>query len=191
MDEELARAALEGDERAVEELFDRHSGELRAWVRRRLPAVLRRKVAESDVIQEAYLGAYLNLGRFEGRGEGSFRRWLATILDRRIKQEIRHHLGTQKRGVEQSAANSAEGPMPVAEDPSPSGRAMTRESHARVRAAVRQLSEDHQTILRLVHDEHCTLADAAERMGRSKEAVRKLYGRATTRLAELLGEGEG
>ncbi|MHC4954161.1 MAG: RNA polymerase sigma factor [Planctomycetota bacterium] len=187
-DEDLATAALAGDEEAARALFDRHSTELRRMVRRRLPSLMRRKVAESDIIQDAYLAAYLGLNRFEERGEGSFRRWLATILDRRIKSELRRHLGTGKRnlGREVSVERSGEGLSPVATDPTPSARAMAGESHERLRDALRELPDDYRTVLRLIHDEHRSLAEVAEIIGRSSEAVRKLYGRAIGRLSDRM-----
>ena len=39
-------------------------------------------------------------------------------------------------------------------------------------------------VLRLVHEEGLTIAEAAERMKRSSEATRKLYARALSRLAD-------
>lgn len=191
-DEELAMSAKAGDKAAAQELFDRHREEFRGWVRTRLPALMRRKVAESDVIQEAYLAAFVGLGNFEEQGEGSFRRWLATILDRRIKSELRRYAGTAKRalGQEISFAGSSAGAVPVAEDPTPSGEAVARESRGLLRDAVRDLPEDYRTALRLVHDEHRSLAETGEIMGRSSEAVRKLYGRAVALLADRLERKE-
>jgi DNA-directed RNA polymerase specialized sigma24 family protein len=52
--------------------------------------------------------------------------------------------------------------------------------------ALDALSEDHRTILRLVQFDGLTLGAAAERMGRSREAAKKLYGRALTKLGEAL-----
>ena len=63
-DEHLAARAREGDAHAFEVLFDRYAPALRAQVRRQLPGLLRRKVAESDVIQMAYLGAHQGLDGF-------------------------------------------------------------------------------------------------------------------------------
>jgi RNA polymerase sigma-70 factor (ECF subfamily) len=189
-DEQLAAAAKAGDEAAAHELFDRHREEFRGRVRARLPALMRRKVAESDVIQEAYLAAFASLANFEEQGDGSFRRWLATILDRRIKSELRRYTVTAKRALKReiSVAGSGTARAPLAADPTPSGHAVARESQALLREAVRELPEDYRTVLRLVHDEHRSLVESAEIMGRSGEAVRKLYGRAVARLADRLKE---
>src|SRR5262245_36494023 len=96
-EEEVVRRARGGDEAAARLLFDRHLPELRAKVRARLPAPLRGKVGESDVIQEAYLAAFLGLSDFEGRGDGSFGRWLRGILDHKIADEVRRHVEAEMR----------------------------------------------------------------------------------------------
>ena len=95
--EALVRAVRAGDAEAARRLFDRHCDALRGQVRRGLPTGIRKKVAESDVIQEAWIAAFLSLGDFEDRGDGSFARWLRGILDRRIARELRRHHGTAKR----------------------------------------------------------------------------------------------
>ena len=61
----------------------------------------------------------------------------------------------------------------------------------RARLAIAQLPPDYREVLHLRQDEHLSLQTAAVRMGRSKEAARKLYARALARLAELLGLEEG
>ena len=92
-DEELVRRVRAGDEAAARLLFERHLPALRAKARARLPKALRGKVAESDVIQEAWLAAYLALGKFEDRGDGSFGRWLRGIVEHKVREESHRHLG--------------------------------------------------------------------------------------------------
>ena len=70
--------------------------------------------------------------------------------------------------------------------PSPSEFAMGEELKSGVERAMEALPEDYKTILRLVQIEQLTLRDAGERIGRSREAAKKLYGRALNRHAELL-----
>jgi len=96
-DEDLVRRVRAGDESAARRLFERHLPALRTKARSRLPASLRGKVAESDVIQEAWLAAYLSIDDFEDRGDGSFVRWLRGIVERRVAREVRRHGGVAKR----------------------------------------------------------------------------------------------
>ena len=72
--------------------------------RMRLPAALRGKVGESDVIQEAWLAAFLGLGGFEDRGDGSFARWLRGILDKKLADEVRTARDGEARPAPRGAA---------------------------------------------------------------------------------------
>jgi RNA polymerase sigma factor (sigma-70 family) len=59
--------------------------------------------------------------------------------------------------------------------------------------ALGALPPDYREILRLVREEGLTLREAAQRMNRSREAAKKLYGRALFRLTEVFEklQGEG
>jgi len=190
-DEELVRLVRAGDEAATRRLFERHLPSLRAKARSRLPSSLRAKVAESDVIQESYLAAFLALGDFEDRGDGSFAAWLRTILERRIANEVRDGVAAAKRDARREVRfpSGTGGAGPAHDQTSPSEEAMNEEDASRVRAARARLTSDHQTVIGLVHDEGLTLARAGELMGRSADAARKLYARAIAELAARLRPG--
>jgi len=192
-DAERIRRIQAGDEAAARALFERYAPELRAQVRRRMPPGVRRKVADSDVLQEAYLAAFLSLGRFEQRGEDAFRAWLGQILEHKILDEVRRWFGTSMRDArrDHTVADGEAVPTACARDPSPSVQAMEAEERAALWQAVDDLPEDYRTVLRLVHESGLSLAEAGARMGRSADAARKLYARAVARLSEgMLGEGE-
>src|SRR5215212_4877689 len=87
-DEAVVRRVRAGDEAAARLLFERHLPALRAKARARLPASLRGKVGASDVVQDAWLAAFLDLGAFEDRGDGSFAAWLRRILEHKVVDEV-------------------------------------------------------------------------------------------------------
>jgi len=182
-----------GDEAAARLLFERHLPALRAKARARLPNALRGKVAESDVIQDAWLAAFLDLGTFEDRGNGSFGRWLRGILAHKIGHEIGRHVEAGKRDVrrERRMRTGSDGLGAAPDQPSPSEVAVSGEEQEVLRAAVASLPDDYATVVRLVHVEGLTLVDAGARMGRSADAVRKLYGRALAAMAERLRGSKG
>jgi RNA polymerase sigma-70 factor (ECF subfamily) len=192
-DEDLVRRVREGDESAARSLFDRHAAALRAQVRRKLPDELRAKVGESDVVQEAYLAAFLRMTRFEDRGDGSFARWLRGILEHKVLDEVRRHGDAQKRAArrETRIRTQDERPGLSARQRTPSAELAAAEDAAAFREQVARLPEDYRAVLRLVHDEGLTLADAGARMGRSPDAARMLYGRAVAKLTKELGRGPG
>jgi RNA polymerase sigma-70 factor (subfamily 1) len=189
-DEELVRRVRDGDEAAARLLFERQLPELRARARARLPAALRGKVAESDVIQDAYLAAFLAIGRFEDRGEGSFAAWLRTILENKIGHEIERHLAAGKRDVRRERrmrTGSGDDFGATPDQTSPSQAAVADEEQRVLRDAMAALPEDYAAVLRHVHVEGLTLAETGARMGRSADAARKLYARAMSELAARLG----
>ena len=89
--ESLVKRVLEGDTALFEVLMRRHNQRLYRIAR----TVLREDVEAEDVMQDAYVSAYENLGQFEGRA--SFSTWLSRIalyaaLARRSQTET--HCGT-------------------------------------------------------------------------------------------------
>jgi RNA polymerase sigma-70 factor (ECF subfamily) len=187
-DQELVRRARGGDSAAAGLLLERHGAALRARVRRRLPRALRAKIGESDVVQEACLAAFLHIEEFEDRGEGSFRGWLGTVAERKVLDELRRFAGTDKRNLAREVGGATTGArVATSGDPSPSAAAIVNEESARLAAAMERLSTEHREVIRLVHELRLPLAEAGARMGRSADAVRKLYARAVLALGEHLG----
>jgi RNA polymerase sigma-70 factor (ECF subfamily) len=188
-DEDLVRRVRAGDEAAARLLFERHLPALRAKARARLPKSLRGKVAESDVVQDAWLAAFLDVGKFEDRGDGSFGKWLRGILEHKIGHEIDRHFSAAKRDVRRERrmrTGFVDGFGATPGQRSPSEAAVTAEEENALRAAVASLRDDYATVVRLVHIEGLTLVDAGARMGRSADAARKLYGRALAAMAREL-----
>ena len=134
-------------------------------------------------MQESLLVAYRRRENFEDRGEAAFRHWLLNIVEFRAREAVRQHDGAKKRSAKREVTQSRRGPTEnvPARQASPSQVAIGQELGELARRALRALSEDYQTALRLTQDERLTIPDAAERMERSVAATRKLYGRALER----------
>lgn len=191
LEAELLRRVREGDGEAFQALFDRHLADVEARVRRMLPAAVRRKVSVADVVQEARITAFARCREFRPGSPGALRGWLLRIAELKAREAFRRHAGTAKRatGREVTRGDRPETGEFPADGSSPSGHAMTEETREAVRRALDALPEDYRAVLRFTRFEGLTLAEAAKRMGRSHEAVKKLHGRAMERLARLL-EGE-
>ncbi|MHC4932514.1 MAG: sigma-70 family RNA polymerase sigma factor [Planctomycetota bacterium] len=195
-DQDLVLRVRNGDEEAFRVLFDRHLGALRERLGRWLPTRLQRKVSESDVLQEARLVAYQRLSDFIEKGsDGSFRNWLLRIVELKVREAVRKHAQAAKRAVGREVTrgqrpDSAQFPAP---HPSPSEVAVASELREQIGRALGALPPDYREILRLVREEGLTLREAAQRMNRSREAAKKLYGRALFRLTEVFEklQGEG
>ena len=190
-DEDLWRRVRAGDASAFGTLFDRNLGALEARVRRMLPTPVRRRVSVSDVVQETRVTAFARYREFEPRHDGAFRAWLLAIAERKSLEALRRHGGTAKRaaGREVTRGDRPDTANLPGRGRTPSQEAIAKEDRETVRRALDALPEDYREVLRLTRLRGLTLAEAADRMGRSREAVKKLHGRAMLRLARLL-EGE-
>ncbi|MHC4470458.1 MAG: sigma-70 family RNA polymerase sigma factor [Planctomycetota bacterium] len=191
-DEDLVREIRAGDDGALRALSERYTAKLQERVGRRLMPGMRRKVAASDILQEAYLSALPRLDDFEDRGGGSFGAWFNRIVEVKIADAVRRHVETAKRSVGQEVTRSARCPTHrfAAPGPSPSQVVAGSELKEAVREAFARLPEDFREVIDLLQVEHLSLEEAADRMGRTKEAVKKLYGRALSRLEEEAGLGQ-
>lgn len=190
----LIEDARAGKRAAYEELFRLYSEDLGRRVRR-LDLPRGARVAASDVIQETLCDALRGFDSFEPRGPGSFRRWLARILEHRVRM-LANHQHAQKRDarreVEVAADGPASGTAPVerlaGSVQSPSSVAARGERREALERALERLSDDHREVLRLVKLHELPIAAAAQEMRRSENAVKKLLARALLELRAVLGE---
>ena len=190
-DEALVRLVRDGDQGAFRELSERYERRFRAYITSRLAPGMRRRVAASDILQEAHLVALQRSGEFEDRGEGSFGRWFATIVDLKIRNAIQKHVAAERRSIAAEITRSGRGPTGMfrAREPSPSKVAAGNELRAALSDAIDALPADSREVLALVQGERLTMDVAAARMGRTPAAVKKLYGRARARLEALVPGG--
>lgn len=196
-DSALRRALAAGDGAAFALLFERYAPMLRRFAEERLPRRLRRRVSAADVLQEAHLVAHERRADFEDRGEHSVRNWLLRIVELKVREAVRRHAGAQRRAAHrEAAAGPGRDPARIAaQGPSPSQVAIGAEMADFARRALLAMPEDQREIVRLVREEHLTLAAVGERTGLSREAAKKAYGRAmarfTTEFRRLWGETLG
>ncbi len=192
-DQDLLERFRLGDERAFRVLTERHRGVLEARIRDALPRGLRRRVDAQDVLQEALLVAFRRREEFENRGEPAFRHWLLAIVELKAREHVRHHRQTAKRSTRREVTRSGRrdtGLFPAAQA-SPSQVAIGLETGRLAREALTELSEDYREVLRLTREQRMSLRDAADCMGRTHEATKKLYGRALARFWEAFNRLRG
>lgn len=193
----LRRRLAAGDPSVFDALFERYAPMLRRFADERLPARLRRRVSAADVLQEAHLVALERRNDFEDRGRNSLRNWLMRIVELKVRETVRRHEGAQIRAAarEEPRGIFREPDRVAARGPSPSQAAIGVEMVDLARRALLTLPEAQREIVRLVREEHLTLAQVAERTGTTRDAAKKAYGRAmarfTTEFRRLWGETLG
>jgi len=185
---ERVRLAQSGNETAFGHLCREHEGALRAMIDARISPAVRKRVSASDILQETLLAASKRLAEFEYRGEGSVRAWLARIAELTTKRAIQRHTTVAMRALdaERTCADLSVVPEPEADGPTASRAAMQSEMMRKVERGLAMLPADHQLVIELLDRRHLSIAQAAEHMGRTRNAVKKLHARALAGLMEYL-----
>lgn len=181
---------------AGEALLSEHLDLLRAYVRGRLGAKLRTKETSLDLVQSVCREALGDLSRFEERGEGSFRRWLLTRAENKIRDKGRFW-NRDRRALDQEqpiVVTGSDGEDIGTGEPadvrSPADAAAAREELTRLEAAFAELPEDYRAVIVMTKLEGLGHDEVSERLGRTQAATRTLLCRALARLSTAL-EDEG
>jgi RNA polymerase sigma-70 factor, ECF subfamily len=185
----LVEAARQGHDDAFGRLFESFRRHLLLLAHRELPATLRGKIGPSDLVQETAVDARRNIPGFRGSTAEECYAWLRAILRNNMIDAVRHFETTQKRGGcrEISLATDAgrcQGGMVAIAHGGPDGSAIRREDADVLAKVLLRLSDDHRTVLRLRYWEGLSFPEIGGRLGRSPDAVRKLWYRAVERLQE-------
>jgi RNA polymerase sigma-70 factor, ECF subfamily len=193
----LARAGC-GDAQARDELLARHRSRLWRMIAIRLDRRMAARVDASDIVQEALTEAAGRLSDYISNRPLPFYPWLRHIAWQHLIKCRQRHIGTQRRSVareqrealdltEHSSAQLAD--RLVADDTSPSGRAIRGEERERVRAALALLPPRDHEVLVLRHLELLSPAEIAAILGLTTGAVMTRHTRALERLRALLEQG--
>ena len=110
---ELLQNARNGDNRALERLFERYVPALRRWAAGRLPRWARDLTDTDDMIQDAMMKTYRRFDCFEQREEsGGLHAYLRQALNNRIRDELRRaHRHPQREELAPTAADPAPSPL--------------------------------------------------------------------------------
>jgi RNA polymerase sigma-70 factor (ECF subfamily) len=180
----LARAR-QGDGEAFRSLVERHS---RSVFRLAYRMTGNEQDAE-DVVQEAFIRAYKQLGRFESRA--NFGTWLYRItancsVDLMRAKKSRHDIS---RAESLDAAEQ----MPAGDLPGPERLAESAEVQARVREALQDLSPLERAAFTLRHYEGRSIDEISRTLGLGTSAAKHSVFRAVKKLrlalAPLKAEG--
>jgi RNA polymerase sigma-70 factor (ECF subfamily) len=169
----LARARR-GDSEAFRELVERHS---RSVFRLAFRMTGNEHDAE-DVVQESFLRAYKQLGRFESRA--NFGTWLYRItancaVDLMRSRQARHD-------VSRSESLDADVHQPAAEAPGPDRMAQSAEIESTVQGALGSLSPLERAAFTLRHYEGRSIDEIATTLGLGTSAAKHSVFRAVKKL---------
>jgi RNA polymerase sigma-70 factor (ECF subfamily) len=193
--EQLLGRALQGDREALGQLLDAERPALHRLAERQLEGRIAVRVDASDVIQQTFLEAHRSFEQFAGQEVREWAAWLKGILDHKIASAIRDHTLLQKRnlGRERSLDDSQGGPTRDDLDAghsTPSQKAIRGEEAERLSKALAALPADQGEAVRLRHLEGWSLADIAQRLGRTPAATAGLIKRGMQALRRQMQHSE-
>jgi len=194
--EQLLAEARQGRGDSLGRLLELYRNYLALLARTQIDLNVQGRLDASDLVQETFLDACRDFGRFRGSSEGEWVAWLRKVLICNLARVVQHQVLAQKRttrrevSLEQHLAaldRSAERfEALVGRHSSPSGPAQRRECAALVADQLARLSADHREVIVLRNLEGLPFPEVARRMDRSPGAVRILWVRAVDQLRQLL-----
>ena len=104
----LISLAKGGDESALGRLFKVYGERVRRIVRLRMGRELRSRMESMDLVQDSFISALRGLEHFTYRNEGDFLRWMATIAENRIRDNV-EKLHANKRDIRKEIPLSSNG----------------------------------------------------------------------------------
>jgi RNA polymerase sigma-70 factor (ECF subfamily) len=170
-DEEVVARVLGGDTGLFEILLRRHNQKLYRMAR----SVLRDEGEAEDVIQQAYVKAYSNLGQWQGRAQ--FSTWLTRIAFHEALARIR------KRVREKRAGSTWQPPQDLMKtmrsvDLTPEQQAFQRELRTHLECAIDSLPLLYRIAFVMRDVEGMSTADTAASLDVAEDAVKTRLSRA-------------
>jgi RNA polymerase sigma-70 factor (ECF subfamily) len=188
--EQLA-AARQGSAQALGQLLELCRRYLLQIATSELASDLQHKVAASDIVQETFLEAQRIFDRFVGDSPAELRAWLRAILLNKIADGERYFRDAAKRNIDKEIAFNPDSQRQV-DLPAPAGTPslvlMAQERAAALTAAIARLPPDYRQVIIWRQVEDLTFEEIASRLGRSTDAVRKLWWRAIQQLQTQMGD---
>jgi RNA polymerase sigma-70 factor, ECF subfamily len=140
-DEELMQLVREGDARAFEVVFDRHSGVAFSLAYRMCG---RRAMAE-DVVQEAFLSLWRSGARYD-RARGSVRSWVLSVVHNRAIDALRSGIVREGRTIDDEGLAER-----VAAAERTDVEVARREEAREVRGALGELPSEQRQVIELAY----------------------------------------
>lgn len=189
----LLEQARAGSVDALGRLFDSYTSYLSILARIQIGRRLSGKVDPADIVQEAFLDATRQFSQFRGVTEVELKQWLRSILAGKLALVLRKFMGQNRdfrleRELKTQLDQSSEALEKAfqASQSTPSKQASRKEQVAILADAITALPPDFREIIILRHVEGIDFAEAAERMGRSRNATNKLWARAIASLRRAM-----
>lgn len=177
----LVERAQAGDRAAFGQLYQRYVDDVYAYVRLRV----RNDAVAEDLTQDVFMNAFRGLPGF--RWQGAFVPWLLRCAHNRVANHWRS-VGRRPDQVMLPSEEDGDRPMPeLACDPEPVDESLDLQLGAeQVNAAMVRLTDLQQQVIALRFGAGLSLAETAEVMSRSQNAIKNLQHNALAALRRNL-----
>ena len=179
-DRRLIQEYLAGDDKSLEILIHQYLGPVYRFIYRITGS---RQDAE-DITQEVFVKAWKNLKRFDP--EKNFKTWLFAIAKNTSIDWLR-----KKKNFAFSDFDTAEGDnllIDILQDPAPLPDSLIQMSENKklLDCALEQLSPQYRAVLFLRYNDHFTLEEIGQVLGKPLDTVKSQHRRALIKLREIL-----
>lgn len=170
--------------------LDRHQPALLLWAKCQMPAWLRGKFDPSDLVQQTLLEAHEAREKLAGRTDLEVLAYLRRALANNLIDVARKFAHTQADVSPDDFARSSVrlADWLAAEHTSPSERAERNERFDRLAVALSELPDAQRIAVEMRYLQKLKIADIAQTLNRSENAVAQLLHRAVTALRDVLAE---
>lgn len=172
-DAELLRATDDGDQRALQELYDRHA----PWLYARLLRRCNDREVVADVLQDSFVAMWRQAGSW--REDGEVAGWLWGIAVRRLASRLRK----RKDLVLLPDWNTSVGPLPVVEE-----QMLLGVEYGDLAGALRRLSPEFRAVVQAVVLDGLTTREASRLLGVRQNTVKTRLHRAKQQLRQTLAD---
>lgn len=179
-DEEVVARVLGGETALFEILMRRHNERIYRTAR----AILRDDTEAEDVMQQAYVNAYMHLQQFDGRAQ--FATWLTRIAVHEALARAR-----RRSRYESIEASPVETFMPIQSGPDPERQAFARELATLIESAVDRLSDGYREVFMLRQVQGLSTSETAQALDISEDVVKTRLSRARAALQRDLLDQAG
>ena len=193
---ELVALARDGNESALNQLWRVYGARVHWIMRLRMGGELRSKLESMDLVQDALVSALGGLENFTYKNEGDFLRWLSTIAENRLRDNL-DKLHADKRDIRKETrldklVSTTKGgvkrfPGPI-ETTTPSVIMSRKEEFDNLSKAIDLLKPEYRKVILLAKIEGLTYKEIGQRLDKSTDAVGMLLSRA---MVALTGVFEG
>jgi len=153
-DEQLISAICQGEESAIETLYDRYHRYAYALAYR----ILRDQVASEDIVQDAFLSIWRKASSYQAQN-GSVQSWIQAIVRNRAIDKIRASAHRDYQWIPLQADNEQD---PPSEQPEVWEQVWQSEQHRIIREAMEQIPGEQRMVIELAYFGGLTHAEISE-----------------------------